>query len=147
MNQVVNFSDGQYVQTVSIPIIQQTNVTVDTTVYLVLTNPVGTTISGPTVETLTIQNDIQNFTMGAPDYFVSEGAGSVTISILRNGPTNGTVSVGYTTVSPTNAYGTNGYAIPGSELRPHQRHADFRAGTDLRDCSDSDLPAKHGGRA
>ena len=65
------------------------------------------------METLTIQNDIENFTIGSPDYFVSEGAGSVTISVLRNGPTNGTVSVGYTTFSPTNAYGTNGFAIPG----------------------------------
>ena len=118
VNQQVNFSDGQSLQTVFIPIIQQTNVTVDTTAYLLLTNPVGTTISGSNVETLTIQNDIENFTMGAPDYFISEGAGVVSVSILRNGPTNGAVSVGYTTVSPTNAYGTNGYAIPGFNYGP-----------------------------
>jgi uncharacterized delta-60 repeat protein/uncharacterized repeat protein (TIGR01451 family) len=118
VNQLVTFSDSQYSQTVNIPIIQQTNFTVDTTAYLVLSAPVGTTISGPTVETLTIQNDIENFTIGAPDYFVSEGSGSVTISVLRNGPTNGTVSVGYTTFSPTNAYGTNGYAVPGQNYGP-----------------------------
>ena len=112
VNQVVSFSDGQSIQTVGIPIIQQTNVTVDTTVYLLLTNPVGTTISGSKTETLTIQNNIENFTMAAADYFVSEGDGLVLISIFRNGPTNGTVSVGYTTVSPPNAFGTNGYAIP-----------------------------------
>ena len=118
VSQQVNFSDGQSVQSVAIPIIQQTNVTVDTTAYLILTNPVGTTISGSNVETLTIQNDIQNFTMAAPDYFINEGAGVVSVSILRNGPTNGTVSVGYITVSPTNAYGTNGFAIPGLNYGP-----------------------------
>jgi uncharacterized delta-60 repeat protein/uncharacterized repeat protein (TIGR01451 family) len=128
INQVVNFSDGQSSQTISIPIIQQTNVTVDTTVFLILSSPVGTSISGSNVETLTIQNDIQNFTMTAPDYFVSEGAGSVTVSIMRNGPTNGTASVGYITVSPTNAYGTNGYAIPGLNYGPTNGTLTFAPG-------------------
>jgi uncharacterized delta-60 repeat protein/uncharacterized repeat protein (TIGR01451 family) len=113
VNQLLNFSDGEASETVSIPIIQQTVATPDTTVFLLLTNAVGTTVAGPSVETLTIQNDLENFTFASPDYFVSEGSGVVTISVLRNGPTNGTVSVGYTTFSPTNAYGTNGFAIPG----------------------------------
>jgi uncharacterized repeat protein (TIGR01451 family)/uncharacterized delta-60 repeat protein len=118
VNTVVNFSDSQYSQTVNIPIIQQTNVTADTTLSLILSNPQGTSISGSPVETLTIQNDIQNFTIGAADYFVSEGVGTFSISVLRNGPTNGTVYVGYTTYSPTNAYGTNGYAVPGVNYIP-----------------------------
>ena len=59
----------------NIPIIQQTNITMpDTTAYLILSNPAKTTIGGPTVETLTIQNDIENFTLANPDYFVSEGS-------------------------------------------------------------------------
>ena len=66
--------------------------------------------------------------MAAPDYFVSEGAGSVTVSILRNGPTNGPASVGYITVSPTNAYGTNGFAIPGLNYGPTSGTLTFAPG-------------------
>jgi uncharacterized repeat protein (TIGR01451 family) len=118
VSQVLNFSDGQTSQSVTIPIIQQAVAMPDTTVLLTLSNPTNTTISGSKVETLTIVNDIENFTLASSAYFVSEASGSVTLSIFRNGPTNGTVSVGYTTVSPTNAYGTNGYAIPGVNYGP-----------------------------
>ncbi|MGA2540612.1 MAG: Calx-beta domain-containing protein [Verrucomicrobiota bacterium] len=115
---VLNFSDGQSSQSVTIPVYQLATASPDTTVLLNLFNPTNTTISGSSVETLTIQNDIQDFYMDSPDYFVSEASGTVTVSIRRNGPTNGTISVGYTTVSPTNAAGTNGYAIPGLNYGP-----------------------------
>ena len=83
-----------------------------------MSNPLGTTIGGSNVATLTIVNDIQNFTFGlpgsSPDYFVSEGGGALTLAIYRNGPTNGSISVGYATSSPANASVTNGFAVPGS---------------------------------
>jgi uncharacterized repeat protein (TIGR01451 family)/uncharacterized delta-60 repeat protein len=132
VSQVVTFSDSQYFQSVSIPVIQLTNAGPDTTAYLVLSKPIGTTISGAAVEPLIIQDDIQNFTMGAQDYFVSEGAGFTTISVLRNGPTNGTVSVGYTTFSPANASSTNGYAVPGLNYAPTSGTLTFVPGQTLQ---------------
>ena len=131
VSQVLNFSDGQPSYSVNIPILSNATAMPNTTVLLTLSDPLGTTISGPNVETLTIVNDIQNFTMASADYFVSEGSGSVTLSILRNGPTNGTVSVGYTTFSPTNAFGTNGYAIPGFNYGPTNGVLTFLPGQTL----------------
>ena len=132
VSQELNFSDGQTSQSVTIPIIQQAIAMPDTTVFLTLSNPTNTTIGGSNLETLTIVNDIENFTLANPDYFVSEGSSPITLSIFRNGPTNGTVSVGYTTVSPTNAYGTNGYAIPGLNYGPTNGVLTFQPGQTFR---------------
>jgi uncharacterized delta-60 repeat protein len=122
VNQVVSFSDSQSYQTVNIPILSNTVATPDTTVNLILSNPVNTLIGGTNVETLTIQNTIQSFTFGlpgsSPDYFIGEGSGSLTLAIYRNGPTNGTVSVNYATYSPANASLTNGLAVPGTNYVP-----------------------------
>jgi hypothetical protein len=67
---------------------------------------------------LTIINDISAFSFSSASYFVSEGAGSVTLTILRGGPTNTTATVSYTTYSPTNASDTNGYAVPNVDYVP-----------------------------
>jgi uncharacterized delta-60 repeat protein/uncharacterized repeat protein (TIGR01451 family) len=132
ISQVVTFSDSQSSQTVSIPVISNSIATADTTVNLILSNAVNTTIGGSGLATLTIQNDIQNFTFGAPDsspdYFVSEGGGSITLAVYRNGPTNGSVSVSYATSSPTNASITNGFAVPGTNYIPISGILNFAPG-------------------
>ena len=109
---VVKFADTVDSQTVSIPIYQLAGAGPNTTVLLNLSNPTGgAAIGGAAQETLTILNDIPNFCFGSATYFVNEGAGSVTLWVQRNGDTNDTVSVDYSTFSPANASDTNGYAV------------------------------------
>jgi uncharacterized repeat protein (TIGR01451 family)/uncharacterized delta-60 repeat protein len=115
----VTFTDGQSSQTNYIPVIQQTLAGPDVTVLLTLSNPTGgATIAPPAQVTLTIQNDLENFSFGSSSYFVNENAGSVTISIYRNGPTNATAYVNYATYSPPGANDTNGYAVPNVDYTP-----------------------------
>ncbi len=116
----ITFSSGQISNNVSIPVIQLTNAGPNTTVLLNLSILPGYSgsIGGLTNEVLTIQNDIANFSFSSANYLVSEGSSAVTLSILRNGPTNGTVSVVYTTYSPTNANETNGFAVPNVDYVP-----------------------------
>jgi uncharacterized repeat protein (TIGR01451 family)/uncharacterized delta-60 repeat protein len=129
----VSFSDGQSSQDVFIPINQLTSAQPDSTVLLSLSNPTGgATIGVTNAVVLTIQNNIENFSLGSGSYFVSEGAGTVTIGILRNGPTNNTVTVGYTTYSPTNAYSTNGLAQPNVDYVPVSGTLTFNPGQTLQ---------------
>jgi uncharacterized repeat protein (TIGR01451 family)/uncharacterized delta-60 repeat protein len=130
---VVTFADGETVQSVDIPVIQQTVAGPNVTVLLTLSNPQnGATIGGLAQETLTIVNDLENFSFGSASYFVNENAGSVTITILRNGPTNSSVSVFYSTYSPPNANDTNGYAVPNVDYVPISGTLIFAPGETLQ---------------
>jgi uncharacterized delta-60 repeat protein/uncharacterized repeat protein (TIGR01451 family) len=125
---------GQPAVTDNIPIIQLTNAVPNTTFYVGLSNPSnGAAISGPAQVPVTIVNDIADFAFGNSSYFVSEGAGSVTISILRAGPTNGaTASVSYRTYSPPNAADSNGYAVPNVDYVPTSGTLSFPSGSTLQ---------------
>lgn len=129
---LLTFQPGQNVATDNIPIIQLTNAVPNATVNLNLSDPTGgAQITGLTNEVLTIVNDIADFTFGSANYFVSEGAGFVTLSILRGGPTNSTATVYYTTYSPTNASDTNGYAVPNVDYVPTNGTLVFQPGVTL----------------
>ncbi|MGA2749443.1 MAG: Calx-beta domain-containing protein [Verrucomicrobiota bacterium] len=115
----VTFSDGESAKTVAIPVFQQSIAGPDVTVQLTLSNPQnGATIGGLAQEVLTIENDIANFSFGQASYFTPECNCSVTLEILRSGPTNTAVQVYYTTSSPTNANDTNGFAVPNVDYVP-----------------------------
>jgi uncharacterized delta-60 repeat protein/uncharacterized repeat protein (TIGR01451 family) len=129
----LTFFNGQTVATDNIPIIKLTNAVPNLTFYLNLSNPGnGAVISGPATVPVTIVNDIANFAFSSSSYFVNEGAGTVTISILRAGPTNGTATVFYTTYSPTNAADTNGYAVPNVDYVPASGTLSFAPGVTLQ---------------
>jgi uncharacterized delta-60 repeat protein/uncharacterized repeat protein (TIGR01451 family) len=129
---LLTFFDGQNVATDNVPIIQMTNALPNATVNLILSDPTGgAVITGLTNEILTIVNDIADFAFSSASYFVSEGAGSVTLTILRGGPTNNTASVNYTTYSPTNASDTNGYAVPNVDYVPTNGTLTFPPGETL----------------
>jgi uncharacterized delta-60 repeat protein/uncharacterized repeat protein (TIGR01451 family) len=128
----LTFAPGQNSATDNIPIIQLTTAGPNTTVKLTLSDPTGgAVITGLTNEILTIVNDIADFAFASSTYFVSEGAGSVTLTILRGGPTNTSSSVSYTTFSPTNAADTNGYAVPNVDYVPTNGVLNFPPGETL----------------
>jgi uncharacterized delta-60 repeat protein/uncharacterized repeat protein (TIGR01451 family) len=129
---LLTFLPGQNVATDNIPIIQLTNAVPNATVNLTLSDPTGgAVLTGLTNEILTIVNDIADFSFSSATYFVSEGAGSVTLTILRGGPTNTGASVSYATSSPTNASDTNGYAVPNVDYVPTNGTLNFPPGETL----------------
>ena len=129
---LLTFTANQNVATDTIPIIQLTNAGPNTTVNLTLSNPTGgAVISGSAQEVLTIVNNIPSFSFGSATYFVNEGGGSVTLTILRSGPTNNAATVYYTTYSPTNASDTNGYAVPNVDYVPVSGTLTFPPGQTL----------------
>ena len=129
---VLTFLPGQNAATDNIPILQLSNAVPNATVNLTLSNPTGgAVITGASNEVLTIVNDIADFSFSSPSYFVGEGAGSVTLTILRGGPTNTTATVFYTTYSPTNASETNGYAVPNVDYVPTNGTLTFPPGETL----------------
>jgi uncharacterized repeat protein (TIGR01451 family)/uncharacterized delta-60 repeat protein len=98
---------------VYIPVYAQPDAGPATTVYLTLSNPQGgATIGGAAQEILTILNGIEGFSFTNSPYFVGEGAGTVTLEIVRSGPMTNAASVSYSTFSPPNASEADGYAVP-----------------------------------
>jgi len=120
---LLTIADGQNSVTDNIPIIQLTSPQPNTTVILGLSNPIGyptpPILASPTQAVLTIVNDIPAFNFNSSSYFVSEGSGTATLTILRTGPASATNNtVYYSTYSPTNASETNGFAVPGVDYVP-----------------------------
>jgi uncharacterized delta-60 repeat protein/uncharacterized repeat protein (TIGR01451 family) len=114
----LNFSSGEVSQSISIPVIQQTNASPDLTVLLTLSNPQGTTIGGAAQEILTIQNDIDYFSFASSFTFVDEDANAV-LQVVCGGPATNPVPVmNYYTYSPPGAAESNGLAVPGVDYIP-----------------------------
>jgi len=115
----VYFAQGVTSQTVSIPVDPQPIAGLATTVYLTLSNPqYGATIGGAAQEILTILNGIESFTFTNSPYYVGEGAGTVILDIVRNGPATNTALVNYNTYTPPNTTEAEGYAQPNIDYAP-----------------------------
>lgn len=129
----VQWADGDSSpKTVAIPVLQQTNAGADVTVLLTLSNPQGATLSGPSQEILTINNDIPDVSFQNAVNFVNEGAGVINIFVVRYGPTNVSVTNSYATYSPVGASETNGYAVPGVDYVPTSGQLVFGPGVTLQ---------------
>jgi uncharacterized delta-60 repeat protein/uncharacterized repeat protein (TIGR01451 family) len=133
---LLTIEDGNNSVTDNIPIIQLSTPQPNTTVLLALTNPVGyptpPILTSPSQAVLTILNDIPAFSFSSSSYFVSEGTGTATLTILRTGPpstTNDTVY--YSTLSPPGASETNGNAVPGVDYVPTNGTLIFQPGVTL----------------
>jgi uncharacterized repeat protein (TIGR01451 family)/uncharacterized delta-60 repeat protein len=115
----LNFSDAETAQSTNIPIIQQTTATPDLNLYLTLSNPQGgAVIGGVNPVTLTIQDDIEYFSFANAPYFVGEGAGILTLDIVRGGPSTNSATVNYYTSDLPNASEANGDAVAGVDYVP-----------------------------
>ena len=129
----VNFAAGVSSVVVPITVDQQTVAGPDVTVQMTLSNPQnGAILGSPSNSILTIQNNLENFSMGAADYFVNENIGTLTVSILRNGPNTLPATVNYTTFSPANGNDAQGIAVPGVDYVPVSGTLRFPAGVSLQ---------------
>ena len=91
----LTFGAGQMSQTFTVQTIGDTTAQGDRTVALALSSPAGGAVLGATVTaTLTVVDDEPRLRFSQGAYRVTEGA-TATITVLRTGPTTGTVSVSY----------------------------------------------------
>jgi hypothetical protein len=105
----VNFANGETSKTVTIPIVNDTQLEPDETVNLTLSNPQGGVVLGTqTTATLTIINDDLPqrgiISLNGNSYTVNEN-GTANISLTRSNGSDGEVSV---TLTPSNGTATSG---------------------------------------
>lgn len=113
----LNFTNGEAVKTVLIPIINDTVVETDETFFVSLSGPSpGAQILGVTQATVTIIDNDAGLQFSAANYTVPETGVAATITVLRTGVTTNTVAANFSTSDGTAVSGldytaTNGLLI------------------------------------
>lgn len=109
----VVFAQGETSKTVAVPILFDGVEDGNKTVLLSLASPGGgATLGTPAAAVLTMVDSTPSTRLSAASYSVNEG-GTVAIPVLRGGPTNGTVKVGYAASDDTAAAGADYKATSG----------------------------------
>lgn len=109
----LTFTTGETQKTFQIPITNNTTIEGMKTVNLALKNPTGSLLGSSTSATLSVIDDeIEQYGIGSLKFQksaerTSEGAGGVSLTLLRIGGSKGSVSINYTTKS--------GLALAGSD--------------------------------
>lgn len=112
---VLTFSNGVTLQTFTVPINPNNQVRGDRTFSIILTNQTpGAQLIPPSVATVTIIDDIAGLSFSSPAYSKEETGGSVTITVMRSGYTNSTVSVNFATANGTAQVGVNYFPTNGT---------------------------------
>lgn len=107
-NGVLTFTNGQASNSFTVPIFNDNQIDGDQTVNLNLSSPVGGQLLSPSTEVLTIIDTESGFSFSSSGFTVTENGNAATITVVRTGVTNTTVSVNYATT-------TNGNAVAGSQ--------------------------------
>jgi uncharacterized repeat protein (TIGR01451 family)/uncharacterized delta-60 repeat protein len=119
------FADGEMSKSFTIPIINDNLVQGPRVLTVGLSSPLGgATISGTNVAPVTILDDDVGIGFSSPVYAVGEGAGSVTLSVLRQNGSNGVFTIDYAT--------TNGTALAGSDYTSTTGRLTFASGETLK---------------
>ena len=106
----VTFAPGVTNLTVTVPILEDAIVEGNETIPLLLTNltgPAALSIGNAVLNIIDNDFNSGNITFSAAQFLASEGAGTVTVTLLRTNGTTGVVSVDYTT--------QNGTALAGAD--------------------------------
>src|SRR4051794_14695498 len=103
LNGTLSFAPGQTVQTVRVPIVNDTTAEPTESFFLSLSAPTNATIGKDTALATIIDNDAVSGTpvMAISDPVVDEKAGQARFTITLDRPSTGTVSVNYTTQAGT----------------------------------------------
>ena len=103
----LNFAAGSLSETFTIPICDDGLAESSETVNLALSAPTGAVLGSPNTAVLTITDNDSAPTLqfSAATVSVSEGAGTITLTVTRNGATGNAVSVDYATVAGGTATG------------------------------------------
>jgi uncharacterized delta-60 repeat protein len=124
VNALLSFPPGEVLKFVSVPVMDDSNVTANLTVNLTLSNPSAPAgLGDQTNAVLTIINDDSAVSFGAAGYAVPKSilTGFGTIDVARIGSSSGTCSVYLTTT-------TNGTAVPGVDFFPTNLVVTFNPG-------------------
>lgn len=110
----LNFTNGQTVQTVSIPIIDDAIGESDETVNLILQNPsTGTALGIPSAATLTIVENEDVISFASTAFTVDETGSNAMITVVRRGISTGPVSVNFATSAGSATAGADYVATNG----------------------------------
>ncbi len=109
-NTTLSFGEGNSTQVFFVPIVNNTVVRPDRTVFLQLSTPTGGAVVGLTNAVMTIVND--NFSQGmlsftATNFSAQQDSGEATISVNRTGGSTGQISIYYGTSNGTATNGTD----------------------------------------
>jgi uncharacterized delta-60 repeat protein/uncharacterized repeat protein (TIGR01451 family) len=116
-NGTLIFADGETSKTIVVPILDDPNVTGDKVFSVGLTNATGgATLAGLTTVPVTIKDVDVGLSFGAAIYPISEKAGTVSMSVVRQNGTNLITTVHYATTNGTAIAGTNYVAITNNTL-------------------------------
>lgn len=124
VNTSVSFPVGEVLETVFVPVIDDNVITSNKTVNLALSNPGAPAVLGDqTNAVLTIVNTDNSFSFSSPNFQVAKNVptGAATITIVRNGGTTGSATVGFSTT-------TNGTAVIGTDYTPTNASVTFNPG-------------------
>ncbi|HWY76164.1 MAG TPA: Calx-beta domain-containing protein, partial [Verrucomicrobiae bacterium] len=114
-NGVLNFVDGQVTNSFSVTVINDNAVDGDQTVNLSLSNPGGgAQLLAPSISVLTIIDTTVGLSFSSANYSVNENGVTATITVLRTGVTNSTVSVNFATSDGTATAGNQYVATSGT---------------------------------
>jgi hypothetical protein len=109
----LTFNPGETSKSFTVPIIDDIVGEANETLTVSLSNPTNATLGSPSSTTLTIRaNDTLTFSLSS--YSVNENAGSATITIKLNAPSNVVVAVNYATSDGTAQAGSDYTATSGT---------------------------------
>lgn len=112
---VLTFTNGEASKTITVPILEDTQVEGDELFTVALSNPTGgAQFTGPTVASVTIVDNDAGFAFSSDHYALIEGSVQQVITVLRSGISNSTVSVNYATSDGTATNGVDYVGVSGT---------------------------------
>jgi hypothetical protein len=112
--QVLTFAAGETAKDVPITIVDDAVAEGNKTVVLTLSSPSSGALGATKTAVLTIRDDEQGLQFSAPVYVANEATPTVTVTVVRTGPTVGTVTVDYASAAASATPGADYTSVGGT---------------------------------